>query len=563
MSEHIADLVHRDDLRDAAEERTRQLAIEYDFHGDFNPSSYYPPGPVAQGFLNDTSLTAVLMGPLGGGKTTTCTFKRIMCSSLAPIAWHPKDHKPTRMCRGIVLRDTFRQVEKTVLESWKQWFHKGYSGSTWEGGNDRPVTHTLRFMGMDGIRLEMITEFAGLNENSIETMMKGREYSFGWLNEVDTHAEGAIDDLEQRLGRYPSANILLTKREIAALEQQLGRKLYAPTERMKMAIGDMNAPTIDSWTYGTLVTNRKPDRAFYQQPSGMSEDAENLFNLDDGYYERIVNNQEEHFVRRMVENKFGYSRAGKAVHPSFDHQRHVAASPIALKTDIDLHIGVDASTGGLSPAAMFGQNPAPGRIVFIDELFVDTGCGPARFGEALQRKMNEDFPNLPRNRLKLWFDPAAEHGADKEAGQLNAMEIIASYLNVPARIPGSGSNEISLRLGAVDAELRGYIEPNTSLLISPRCKLYIAGIAGQYRFKKKPNTASNEYEDLPEKKHPVSDIQDGGQYCIIGIRGNRVQAGIISGQQGKGGQQGWSSQRNGQSGWKSQGGFDPHKVGVK
>lgn len=559
MSGHIADLVHRDDLRDAAEKRIRELATEHDFHGDFNPSAYYPPGPVAQAFLNDTSLTAVLMGPLGGGKTTTCTFKRIVCGSRAPIAWHPEDGKPTRMCRGIVLRDTFRQVEKTVLESWVQWFSKGYPGSKWAGGNDRPVTHTLRFMGMDGIRMEMITEFAGLNENSIETMMKGREYSFGWLNEVDTHAEGAIDDIEQRLGRYPSAKLLLTAREIAELEEQLGRKLYAPRERMAMAIGDMNAPTIDNWTYKTLVTERKPDRAFFQQPSGRSNDAENLFNLEDGYYQRIVENQEEHFIRRMVDNEFGYSRAGKAVHPSFDHRRHVAASPIAFNPNLDLYIGVDASTAGLSPAAMFGQVPT--RIQFINELFVDTGCGPARFGEALQRKMQEDYPNVPRHRVKLFFDPAAEGGADTEAGQSNALQIISSYLGVPGRIPGNGSNELSLRLGAVDAELRGYIEPNTSLLISPTCPLYIAGIAGQYRFKKKPSSATNEYEDLPEKKHPVSDIQDAGQYCILGIRGNRVQQNITSGQQGRGGTN-WASQSNGQVPWKSQGGFDPHKAGL-
>jgi hypothetical protein len=560
MSGHIADLVHRDDLRDAAEERIRQVAIQNDFHGDFNPSAYYPPGPVAQAFLNDTALTSVLMGPLGGGKTTTCTFKRILCGTRAPIAWHPEDGKPTRMCRGIVLRDTFRSVEKTVLESWRQWFPKGYPGSNWAGGNDRPVTHTLRFMGMDGIRLEMITEFAGLNDSSIETMMKGREYSFGWPNELDTHAEGALDDIEQRVGRYPSANILLTRREIAELEQTMQRKLYAPTERMRMVIGDMNAPTIDNWTYKTLVTERKPDRSFWQQPSGLSDEAENIFNLEVGYYDRIVNNQEEHFIRRMVHNQFGYSRAGKAVHPSFDHRRHVADRPIAFKPDLDLYIGVDASTAGLSPAAMFGQ--VPGRIALINELFVDTGCGPGRFGEALQQKMQEDYPNVPRNRVKLFFDPAAQGGADTEAGQLNAMDTIASFLRVPARIPGSGSNELSLRLGAIDAELRGYIEPNTSLLISPTCPLYIAGIAGQYRFKKKPNSAANDYEDLPEKKHPVSDIQDAGQYLVLGVRGARVQLGITSGRQSAG-NGGWASQANGATGWRSQGGFDPHKAGVR
>jgi hypothetical protein len=65
--------------------------------------------------------------------------------------------------------------------------------------------------------------------------MKGREYSGGWLNELDTHAEGALDDMEQRVGRYPiRRNSCCSRREIAALEEQLlGRptseeRLYAP-----------------------------------------------------------------------------------------------------------------------------------------------------------------------------------------------------------------------------------------------------------------------------------------------------------------------------------------------
>ena len=185
----------------------------------------------------------------------------------APIAWHPEDKKPTRMCRWVVVRDTWRSAERTVLKSWQQWFPKNYPGSSSEGGNDRPFKHTLRFIGEDGIRIEAITEFQGLNSQSISEVLKGSEYSGGWLNETDTHADGALDELEQRLGRYPAPNILLTKDEVAELSRRMGHPLHSG-ERLASAIGDMNAPTIDNWTYKTLVTNRAPGRGFYIQPSG-------------------------------------------------------------------------------------------------------------------------------------------------------------------------------------------------------------------------------------------------------------------------------------------------------
>lgn len=567
MSDHVANRIDREDLRDDTEARVKALAASLDVAGDFTPHMYVPPGPVAEAFLNDDNTTAVIMGPLGGGKTTACIFKRIALAAQAPIAWHPEfpahdldRGRPTRLCHGIVLRDTFRSAEKTVLGSWKQWFPKTYPGSSSQGGNDRPFLHTLRFRGQDGIPIECITEFAGLGEDSVETMMKGREYSFGWLNELDTHAEGALEDMEQRVGRYPMAELLLTRAELEELAKRMRRdRPLVSGNRQKRVIGDMNAPTVDNWTYETLVTNRKPGRAFYQQPGGRTPNAENLFALNpkpgDDYYGGIVEKQGETFVRRMVDNQFGYSRAGKPVHPSFDHTRHVASSVIAFRPELELHIGLDISTGGLSPAATFGQ--ANVRISVIDELFVDQGCGPARFGEALQRLMQERYPNAEKRRVKLWPDPAAVGGADREHGELDAIETIAAMLGLPWNLPFDGGNEISMRLQAVDTELRGYQEPNSALLVSPRCPLYIAGIGGRYRFRKNPGTASNEYQDLPEKAHPWSDIQDAGQYMIGGIRGRRgARQAAVDGKQGVSGS--WRSQR-GQT--TLGGGFDVHKVG--
>lgn len=543
MSGHISDIVGSKEFRRLNDDEIRRLALQYDLTGDFSPFGYVPPGPVARLFILDRTPTVTIMGPLGGGKTTACAFKRIFAATLAPIARHPEDGRPTRMCRWLVLRDTFRSAEKTVLESWKSWFPKGYPGSSWAGGNDRPVTHTLRFVGADGVRIEAITEFAGLNDSDIETLMKGREYSGVWLNELDTHAEGALDDAEQRVGRYPKKDLLLDPE----------------ARRLKFVIGDMNAPTLDNWTYKVLVVARGPDRAFHQQPSGRSPEAENRFNLEPDYYDRIIRNQDDHFVRRMVDNEFGYSRQGKPVFETFNRRVHVSTREIGFNPAHDLIVGIDISMNTLNPAAVFGQVLPPGRIAAIDELYLGHGVGAARFAEALNQRLQERFGDA-RN-VRLFVDPAAEHGADSEGGQLAAMETIALICGLPTLIPGNGSNEIGLRLDAVKAELRGYLEPDTTLLIcQQRCPLLVEGLEGKYRYKRRNERASTEYEEKPEKTHPWADIVDALQYAILGVRGRtaamRAAAGLPNGKSS--GRGPWARRAAGASG---RGGFDVHKVG--
>ncbi|WP_319519830.1 hypothetical protein [uncultured Martelella sp.] len=560
MSDTIGSIT-RDDLKRLDTQEERALVAKLEINDNFSPFSYTPPGPVAQAFIKSDLLTTVIMGPLGGGKTTACVFKRIYAATKAPIAWHPEDGKPTRMCRWVVLRDTFRSAEKTVLESWKQWFPKGYPGSSWAGGNDRPVTHILRFM-VDGIRVEAITEFAGLGENSIETMMKGREYSGGWLNEIDTHADGSLADMEQRVGRYPASKNLLTVDEIEDLSRKLGRKLVSG-QRQRMVIGDMNAPTVDSWTYRDLIKNRTPDRYLFQQPSGRSDDAENRFNLEADYYDRIVRNQEDWFVRRMVDNEFGYSRAGKPVYEGFDRRRNVARMRIMTDPKLTLGIGIDISMNTLNPACVLGQTRAPGRIIVADELYLGHGVGAARFGEALKQKLSEDYSNA--SKIRIWVDPAAEHGADQEGGQLSAMETLAVILGLPILIPAGGSNELGMRLDAVKAEIRGYLEPDTHLLIDPeKCPLLLEGFEGKYRYKKRAETASTDYEEKPDKGHPWSDIHDGLQYLVLGFRGRTgaIRGAADAARPSSQGDRFGRPQRGNSSPWGGGGGFDPHKVGL-
>ncbi|MFK8250199.1 hypothetical protein [Ancylobacter terrae] len=514
----------------------RSLVADLERDEEFDIFRYRPPGPVSQAFLNNQrDLTQFLMGPVGGGKTTVCAFKRVLAATLMP-----PDRKGVRRSRWIVLRTSFRDSERTVLKSWQLWFPKTYPGSTWTGGNDRPVTHILRWRLFDGTTVEAETLFIGLGEHKVADVLRGLEISGAWLNEADTLSDDALAAVEQRVGRYPNKTELADER--------------AP--RHKQVIGDLNAPDEDNWVHANFMENGKPGRVLYAQPSGRHPDAENLKHLEAGYYEDMIANQEDWFVRRFVDNQFGYSREGKPVFTAFDRQRHVEAREIAVDPNLLTLIGLDA---GLHPAAVIGQVTPRGQIRITDELYLGHGYGADRFGEALLDLMDRrGYPPRTGRNVRAFADPASQYGADREGGELAWIESIGVVLGLAVGVPIS--NELSLRIGAVSQELRHMLDDGRPrLVLSPHCKTLIRGLSSAYRYKKR---IDGQFEPTPEK-NAASHPMDALQYLVLGFRG---RAGVVA-EAGRGGRVG--AGRDGAAppmghngGPPMAGNFDPHKVGV-
>jgi hypothetical protein len=525
-----------------------------------NITVYVPPGPDSQRFLAERTPTKFLMGPVGGGKTTTLAFDRIMdgaAQGCAKDGW-VRD-------RALVLRRSWRTAKRTVLKSWQEWFPKGYAGSTWTGGEDRPAVHVLRFE--DPIRkckIELETEFMGLDDNNIDQILRGSPYSRIWLNEADQFSKDIVEECEGRIGRYPRMDDL------------------AEGERRRKSLnGDFNAPDKTNYLNDLLIEHPRPGRVLHMQPPGLlvtwnadgtladyriNPAAENLSKLDPDYYTSKAATWEEWRVRRLILNEWGYSREGLPVFvKEFVERLHVAPKIIAPERGLPLIIGVDVSTGGLRPAAVFMQPDSSGQLRVIETVAPGHGYGAVRFFEIVLATMESGYRGVPY--IEVWTDPAAQYGGDREGGSLAAIETGSVILGVPLRVPAGGSNEIGLRLDAVRGELNTVVEgERRRLIISPHPsnRILIAGLASGYRFKKRPPQAPTTWEALPEKNE-YSDPLDAMGYGVLGLRRTMPHTLARDGQRWAAGERsksGWSGGKSrGPSPWAARAGdFDVFKM---
>lgn len=453
--------------------------------------AWSPPGDVARAFaLDTTSNVKGIMGPVGGGKTVTCIF-----ASQALAAGQPTCRDGVVRAKGIVVRDSFRTLEKTVLSSWFQWFPKDHPGWDFAGGNDRPATHTLRFRLPDGRTTESITEFVGIGDKRVEDLLRGWEGTWAWLNEGDLVSPDVLDYVTQRIPRYPSKALLPDGVD------PIGQTMI-----------DFNAPDIDNYLYQKFVKEPVPGWRLYLQPGGLDPRAENIRNLPKGYYERIMAGKADWWVRRFVHNRWGYSRFGTPVYPEFNEQLHIAAQVLEPRPGIPIGIGMDA---GMSPAAIIGQHLPDGQVLILDEYVPGHGVGPSRFAEGLVRLLHERYPRHDIGTLV--GDPAAMHGADTEAGELSWLEIVGKALG--RAVMPCFTNEPSLRMDGVRQCLTRLIDGRKpGLIISPSCTWLVQGFAYGYRFENVRKDASAPFKERPEKNqwsHP----HDGLQYLILEMLG--------------------------------------------
>jgi len=421
----------------------------------------------------------VLMGPVGSGKSVTCSFEIIRRASM-----QEPDKNGIRRTRAAVVRETARQLADTTIKTFLDWFPPGVCGRYMR-------TSKTYFFRVGDVECEVM--FRALDDADDVANLNSLELSFTWFNECrDIHPE-IIDAMSKRVGRFPS------------------KKDGGPTWHGMW--GDTNPPTMDSWWYYQMehidpkdgVSRNDNGWDVFKQPSGRGEFAENITNLPDDYYD--IQGRSEEYVRVYIDGDYGLSSAGQPVYKAFRPDYHMADSRLSpiINGVHPLIIGMDL---GLTPAAVIGQLDARGRALIFGEA-VAFGMGVQRFVRTVLKPLL--FERFSGANIIIVVDPAGVQRAQTD--ERSAIDIIrAEGLKVIA----ARTNNITPRVGAVDDFLMRHADGDSAFLMDPSCVALKAAMMGGYRFH--PKTGA-----IDKNKH--SHVAEALQYLMLHIAS--ISGGII------------------------------------
>lgn len=181
----------------------------------------------------------------------------------------------------------------------------------------------------------------------------------------------------------------------------------------------------------------------------------------------------------MIDNKFVPMQHGQPVNPQFDYREHVRA--VEWDRTRKLVLSFDQ---GLFAAATAGQRTPMGGFRTLREAvcFRQDGrtlakIGPTAFGQMCRAMLNEHFPDLQPDMLRVVGDPAAWAARDRQDSEHDWVLAFQKALGV--RVHKAKSNRQSLRNEAIWSamtERDGYA-------VDPSCKHLIRGHLGGYHYR--------------------------------------------------------------------------------
>ena len=454
---------------------TNSVAVSY---------QYKPQGPVLRSFHNSPDFVRILIGPLGSGKTNACIDEVIH-----QIDNQTPDRNNVRRSRWVAARNTYPDLLNTTIKDFRELVEEMGLGKFTMSS---PPRWECRYLKRDGTRVEAEVLFLAFDIPADEKKARGLQLSGVWLNETKELTRNNCDMLMSRVGRYPPKS------------QVRGAK--------SCVIGDSNAPDRDHWL-AKLCKDERPDGWWFGiQPPGVikhggrwvtNPKAENVQNLLEGYYDRLISGRKDSWIRKNLANEFVYHTDGRPVHPDFNEDFHVADHDLEPVSYKPLHLGIDF---GRTPAAVIMQRQGDGRWLILNELCT-TNMGAKAFGEALRRVINEEYSGF---ELVVTGDPAGDDMPQTDDDTPMDMLTLSDINCYPAH-----TNDFETRITALDNLLTQLIDGKPAIMISPRCVTVIKGLAGAYQYKRIQVAGDDRFHDKPLKS-PESHVCEAVHYGLLG-----------------------------------------------
>ncbi len=457
----------------------------------------YTAPPTLAEFMRSNAFGRLVAGPIGSGKTTACILELLRRSiQQAPAA------DGYRYTRWAVVRQTLQSLKATVLKDCDTWLcARGLA--TWKVSES--VLHVL----FDDIRSEWL--FLPMENAQDQARVLSLQLTGAFLSEVIETNLDVLGPISGRLGRYPSG--------------ARGNPSWYGW------IADTNFP-VDMSEWHQFMENPPSDIHIFRQPSGMSEEAENLnwltqtdatmkmpidhpVRIKQGrqYYNRLVDiyGENSDWVRRYVYAEYGPDPGGQAVFKNtFRASFHIVDETLLIP-GYPILVGQDF---GRNPWSLICQQDHMGRLLVHQEIPATNVGLEKHVLERLKPILYRDYLGF---KCAIVGDPSGV--AKSNIAEESCFDALRR-LGLPA-FPAP-TNNIEPRLRAVEALLGRQTNGGPSLVISRKgCPLLCRGMSGGYRFKA---TKDGALKIVPEKndKEGYSHVADDLQYVALVVHGGMV-----------------------------------------
>jgi hypothetical protein len=472
---------------------------------------YKPEGDTLKKFMKSDDFFRGLRGPVGSGKSVACCIEIFRRSLL-----QQKNAEGKRKSRWAVIRNTNPQLRTTTIKTWLDWFPE----DTW--GNfawSVPYTHRILVGELD---VEVI--FLALDRPEDVKKLLSLELTGVWVNEAREIPKSIIDACTMRVGRFPSM------REGGASWYGVIADTNAPEEDHWWPIMAADVPVPDHISRDEALMLIKPDNwSFYTQPPALLENkgkdgfitgyednmkSENKKNLTEKYYNNIIRGKTKGWIDVYVLNKLGSIEEGKPVYHSFKEELHITKNKIDLIPGQPIWIGVDF---GLTPAAVFGQRTTTGKWNIINEL-VCFEMGVIRFSELLRGEIAKLYKGY---EVMIYGDPAGDFRSQTD--ERTPFQIMR---NCGLKAIPAPSNDVALRIEAVDSTLSRLVDGSPGFNMSTDCINLKKGFNGGYHYRRL-QVSGDRYDEKPLKNR-YSHVHDALQYLMMGAgEGRTMMSGKI------------------------------------
>lgn len=226
--------------------------------------------PTVADFMASNAFVRLIVGPVGSGKSSGC-----ITEILRRAAEQAPGPDGIRRSRWLVVRNTYGQLRDTTRKTFEQWVPRELG--EW---NEQKFSFTMRF---NDIEAEVL--FRALDRPEDKKKLLSLEVTGAYINEARELPQDVFDVLQSRVGRYPS-------------------KLQGGASWWGIWM-DTNPMHTGHWLYSLMKTDKRPRRfELFEQPDGLSPDAENVENLPLDYYVNLCDGKDAEWVDEYVRSLY-------------------------------------------------------------------------------------------------------------------------------------------------------------------------------------------------------------------------------------------------------------------